>query len=134
MLTGRMTARMNSALRRDFMQNLLLALILVFAFLAVKGLPLTVAAISDALAVGGLLLVVVAMWRVVNRLGFFESTKYGYGKLVEIIRTKNYTRSQSSLGTYSDYLGAERTNKPVLSILVISVLMLVGSALLAAYS
>lgn len=86
---------------------------------------------SDALTVAGLVYLVWGLWRLVDSMGFFDSSKWGLRKLIEIIKTRNYSGEGSSVGTYIDYLTDKKQGKPFKSIVFLAVVLLVAAQVLA---
>lgn len=87
--------------------------------------------LSDGLTTAGLVLLIAGLWRVVGRLGMFDSTKYGWKKFVEVIRTKNYVHSRSELPSLVDYKRKNPYRKTYLPLLAVAALDLAAAALIA---
>lgn len=87
--------------------------------------------ISDALTVVGLIYLVVGLIRVVNAMGFFDSTRFGFAKVIEVIRTRAYTASASPIGTFADYRARARRHRPIARLLATACVLLVASLIVA---
>ena len=85
---------------------------------ALRGFPPTVLTLCDGLSLAALVYLMVAGWRFVMRQGSFASLKYGMLKLREIIRTKDYRRSQTRLPSLGDYMASYHYEKPSLPYLI----------------
>ena len=85
---------------------------------ALRGFPPTVLALCDGLSLAALVYLMVAGWRFVMRQGSFASLKYGMLKLREIIRKKDYRRSQARLPGLGDYMASYHYEKPSLPYLI----------------
>ena len=85
---------------------------------ALRGFPPTVLALCDGLSLAALVYLMVAGWRFIMRQGSFASLKYGMLKLREIIRTKDYRRSQARLPGLGDYMASYHYEKPSLPYLI----------------
>ena len=85
---------------------------------ALRGFPPTVLALCDGLSLAALVYLMVAGWRFIMRQGSFASLKYGMLKLREIIRKKDYRRSQARLPGLGDYMASYHYEKPSLPYLI----------------
>ena len=85
---------------------------------ALRGFPPTVLTLCDGLSLAALVYLMVAGWRFVMRQGSFASLKYGMLKLREIIRKKDYRRSQARLPGLGDYMASYHYEKPSLPYLI----------------
>ena len=65
-----------------------LAVMLLYPPLA--GLAYSRRSLADGLSIAGMLLLVVGLFRLVNRMGQFDSIRYGFKKYMEVIRTKGH--------------------------------------------
>lgn len=97
---------------------LLLGAAMTLLGMALRGFPPTVLALCDGLSLAALVYLMVAGWRFVMRQGSFASLKYGMLKLREIIRTKDYRRSQARLPGLGDYMASYHYEKPSLPYLI----------------
>lgn len=61
------------------------------------------AGFADGMTVAGLLLLMAGLVRVVNTTGFFDTVKFGYIKLVDVIIHKNYKPENSKYRNLADY-------------------------------
>ncbi len=77
--------------------------VLAAGYPLLKKLPLSGRGLSDGLAIAGVLCLVTGLFRLVNRMGLFDSTRYGFKKLVELIRTRDYVPSRSAYPSLADY-------------------------------
>ena len=97
---------------------LLLGAAMTLLGMALRGFPPTVLALCDGLSLAALVYLMVAGWRFVMRQGSFASLKYGMLKLREIIRKKDYRRSQARLPGLGDYMASYHYEKPSLRYLI----------------
>lgn len=95
------------------------------------GTPHSRRSISDGLTTAGLFLLIIGLSRVVGRLGLFDSTKYGWRKFVEVIRTRDYIHSRSKLPSLADYKRKNPYKKMYLPFLAGAALDLAAALLLA---
>lgn len=109
----------------------MIAFVCVVGYIRLRGLEFTAISVSDACAVVGLVYLVIGLFRLVNKMRFFDSTKYGYKKLIEIIMSKQYSRKNSTVGTYVDYINTTTYNKPILPFLIIAVFLVICSLISA---
>ncbi len=110
--------------------HLIVSPLIVFCYVYVSNPTLNAVSISNGFAVAGLIYLVVALLRLVGRLRFFDFANFGFKKLLEVIRTRNYTRAESQIGTYVDYIGRERKEKPIVGLAVVAVSFLFVSSVL----
>ena len=97
---------------------LLLGTAMTLLGMALRGFPPTVLALCDGLSLAALAYMIIAGWRFVMRQGSFASLKYGMLKLREILRTKDYRRSQTRLPALGDYMASYHYEKPSLPYLI----------------
>ena len=81
------------------------------------GLAYSRRTLADGLSVAGILLLVVGLFRLVNRMGQFDSIRYGFKKYIEVIRTKDYVHSKSKYPSLADYKAQHPYQKPCLPFL-----------------
>lgn len=86
---------------------------------------------SNRCSIAAIVLLCLGLWRLVNRMGMFTSLHYGYHKLWEIIRMKDYSHSKSLYATLSDYAAAHPYQKRYWPYLVLAALDTVLALLLA---
>ena len=98
---------------------------------AAAGLGYTARSLADALAIAGLVLLIVGLFRLVCRLGQFDSTRYGFRKFIEVIRTKNYVHSQSKLPSLAQFKAEHPYRKKYLPLLIAAAVDLLLALLLA---
>lgn len=120
------------SLPRQLFFHLLVSLLLVGGYVRFKHQTFAAAAFSDAFAVLGLIYLVVAVFRLVDRLRFFDSAKFGLRKFLEVILTRNYSRAESQVGSFVDYTTRSRKMKPLASVTMIACAWLTMAFLLAA--
>lgn len=118
-------------LQRELALHSALSLVLVVGYIKAKQLPFSSAALSDAFAVLGLFYLVITLLSLVNRLRFFDVTKYGFRKFIRIIFTRDYNSAECQLGTFIDYTTRERSKKSMAGLGIVSVSLLAFSFLLA---
>lgn len=75
------------------------------------------AGVVDGLTVAAMLLLCFGLFRLVGRMGQFDSTRFGYRKLGEIIKNKKFVSSDSEYATLADYRKAHPHEKPFLPLL-----------------
>lgn len=97
----------------------------------VAGLDYTARALSDALSIAGLVLLIVGLFRLVCRMGQFDSTRYGFRKFIEVIRTKDYVHSKSQLPSLAQYKAEHPYRKKYLPVLAAAAVDLLLALLLA---
>lgn len=95
------------------------------------GLAYSRRTLADGLSVAGILLLVVGLFRLVNRMGQFDSIRYGFKKYIEVIRTKDYVHSKSKYPSLADYKAQHPYQKPCLPFLAAAAADLVIALLLA---
>ncbi len=90
-------------------------LLCLIVFVFASGIVLTrsrfevsVQVVSDVLFFCSMCLFVVSAIRVIRTLRFFESTQYGFMKLVEIIRRRDYSGATSGLPDRHEYANRPR--------------------------
>ena len=115
----------------DLPRSISLATFLVVLYAMLKGEGLTTVSVSDGCAVVGLIFLVFGLFRLVKRLGFFDSTEYGWKKLIEIIRHKQYSKEGSEVGSFLDYLSRPRTEKPIVVPILVALSCLLVSIVTA---
>ena len=103
---------MKALLKRPWARIALLGLTMVALCAALRGFPLTVLTLCDGLSLAAMAYMIVAAWRFVMRQGSFASLKYGMLKLPELIRTRDYRRSQTKLPSMGDYMATYHYDKP----------------------
>lgn len=108
----------------------LMALFLLVGLHLVKGWELGGRQLKDSLAAVGLGFVLFGGLRFVLRTGLFASTQFGYKKLLEIIRTKVYTKGQSKLGDMGSFVASYKYSKPYLPPLAIGLVLLALSLII----
>lgn len=106
-----------------------LAVMLLYPPLA--GLAYSRRSLADGLSIAGMLLLVVGLFRLVNRMGQFDSIRYGFKKYMEVIRTKDYVRSKSKFPSLADYKAKHPYQKTYLPFLAAAAVDLIVSLLLA---
>ena len=106
-----------------------LAVMLLYPPLA--GLAYSRHSLADGLSIAGMLLLVVGLFRLVNRMGQFDSIRYGFKKYMEVIRTKDYVRSKSKFPSLADYKAQHPYQKTYLPFLAAAAVDLIVSLLLA---
>lgn len=106
------------------------SIVLAVLYPLIMGLAFNRQNFSDGLSIAGILLMVAGLFRLVNCLGQFDSTRYGYKKLIEVIRTKNYVRSQSKLPSLAEYKKQHPYKKRYLPLLAAAVIDIVAALLM----
>lgn len=94
------------------------------------GLGYTARTLSDALSIAGLVLLVAGLFRLVCRMGQFDSTRYGIRKFFEVIRTKNYVHSKSELPSLAQFKAEHPYRKKYLPLLMAAAVDLILALLL----
>ncbi|MEG2203686.1 MAG: DUF3899 domain-containing protein [Oscillospiraceae bacterium] len=104
----------------------------VFAagYLLLARLPVSGRGLSDGLAIIGVIYLVIGLFRLVNRMGLFDSTRFGYKKLLELMRTKDYVPSRSELASLADYKEKYPYQKKCLPFLAAAALDILAALLL----
>lgn len=103
----------------------IIALSLVAGLHLLKGWDFSTRHLKDSLGAVGLAFMLFGGFRFVLGTGLFASTKFGYKKLLEIIRTKGYAKEESRLGDMGSFVAGYSYRKPWLPPVCI------GAALLA---
>ena len=98
---------------------------------ALTGLGYSRRTLADGLSIAGMLLLVIGLFRLVNRMGQFDSIRYGFKKYIEVIRTKAYLRSKSKYPSLADYKAQHPYQKPCLPFLAAAAADLIIALLLA---
>ena len=98
---------------------------------ALTGLGYSRRALGDGLGVAGMLLLVMGLFRLVNRMGQFDSIRYGFQKYLEVIRTRDYVRSKSKFPSLADYKARHPYQKAYLPFLAAAAVDIALSLLLA---
>ena len=98
---------------------------------ALTGLGYSRRTLADGLSIAGMLLLVIGLFRLVNRMGQFDSIRYGFKKYMEVIRTKDYVRSKSKFPSLADYKAQHPYQKMYLPFLAAAAVDLIVSLLLA---
>lgn len=60
--------------------------------------------ISDALAIAGLMFMILALFRTAKYMRFYDLPIYGFKKFVEIWKVKEPSKKNSKLGNYGDFV------------------------------
>lgn len=60
--------------------------------------------ISDALALSGLMFLILALFRTARYMRFYDLPIYGFKKFVEIWKMKEPSKNNSKLGNYGDFV------------------------------
>lgn len=97
---------------------------------ALSAAPYSGRSVSDGLTLAGLVLLAAGLFRLVNRLGQFDSTKYGWKKFWEVIRTRDYVRSRSQLPSLAEYKRTCAPPKGCLPLLAAAALDLAAAAVI----
>ena len=97
---------------------------------ALTGLGYSRRALGDGLGVAGILLLVMGLFRLVNRMGQFDSIRYGFQKYLEVIRTRDYVRSKSKFPSLADYKARHPYQKAYLPFLAAAAVDIALSLLL----
>lgn len=106
----------------------LIALLAVCGYVLVTGGGHTPGSVSDGCAVVGLIYLVIGLFRLVDRMRFFELTRYGFRRFVEL-----FTRPKgpSETGTYLQFLSRSRPEKPLSGLLGTAIVLLTVALLIA---
>lgn len=96
------------------------------------GLAYSRRAVADGLSIAGMLLLIVGLFRLVNRMGQFDSIRYGFKKYLEVIRTKDYVHSKSKFPSLADFKAQHPYRKKYLPFLAAAAADLLAASLLAA--
>lgn len=102
--------------------------IFALAYPALWRRPYSGQSVADGLTAAGLVLLAVGLFRLTGSLGIFDSTRYGWKKLVEIIRTRDYTHSRSELPSLAEYKRTHPYQRPYIPFLAAAVLDLTAAA------
>ena len=125
---------MNSRSRKTLRLAAMLAAVstaVMLLYPPLTGLSYSRRTLADGLSVAGILLLVVGLFRLVNRMGQFDSIRYGFKKYIEVIRTKDYVHSKSKYPSLADYKAQHPYQKPCLPFLAAAAADLVIALLLA---
>lgn len=120
--------------KKSWLRHTLIATLSVIGLSKVSGNGFSGRTIADSSAVIGLVYLIIGLFRIVNKLHFFDSFKFGVKKLWEIIITQNYAKSRSKVGEYTDYLNDHNYEKPVITFIVIAIALIFISSILAVIS
>lgn len=107
-----------------FLKHVSISLLLVNGYIRFSGSIYSSRTLSDSIAILGLIYIIIALFRFVRTLRFFDLPIFGVKKLWEIIRTRNYTKSDSKVGEYVDYLTNNKYVKPYIPILLVGITLL----------
>lgn len=110
-----------------FLKHIFISLLLVNGYIRFSGSIYSFRTFSDSIAVLGLIYIVIALFRFVRRLRFFDLPIFGVKKLWEIIRTRNYSKSDSKVGEYVDYLTNNKYEKPFIALLLVGITLITCS-------
>lgn len=108
----------------------LLAPALIIGLCLIKGWDINARHIKDSLGAVGLAFLLFGGSRFVMNTGFFASTKFGYQKLLEIIRRKDYTKEASKLRNMGSFMAEYTYKKPFLPSLTLGVALIVLSLII----
>lgn len=86
--------------------------------------------LADSLSVIGLIYLIIGLFRYVNKLGLFNSTKYGFIKFWEIMFSNECTEEKSDVKTYNDYLAELEYNKKYGPYLLVALINIIISTLI----
>ena len=103
---------------RPWIRVALPGLVMALLSLALDGFHLNARTVSDGLSLAAITYLIAAAWRFVMRQGAFASLQFGMRKLAEIIRTRDYRRSQTKLPSMGDYMASYHYDKPSLPYLI----------------
>lgn len=109
---------MRALWRRPWIRVALPGLVMALLSLALDGFRLNARTVSDGLSLAAIAYLIAAAWRFVMRQGTFASLQFGMRKLAEVIRTRDYRRSQTKLPSMGDYMASYHYDKPSLPYLI----------------
>lgn len=115
--------------RRWFIPSLV-ALALIIGLFLMKGWDISARHIKDSLGAVGLAFLLFGGFRFVLNTGLFASTKFGYRKLLEIIRTKDYTKEASKLRDMGSFVTEYAYTKPFLPSLMVGIVLIALSLII----
>ena len=90
--------------------------------------------ISNLLTILGLIYLIIGSYRLVRKLGFFDSFIFGWKKTFEIIRNSKYTEQDSKIGNYIDYIRNNKYKKTYLEFLIVGFGLLFLSFLIITFN
>jgi len=93
---------------------------------------LTVTSLSNAFAIGGIVLLCSGLLSFVLSTGFLDLPVFGVRKAWEVATTRRYGSEPSKIGTFREYIQKEKRPGPTAELVVVGALFLVISALLLA--
>lgn len=99
---------------------IIVSVVITALYLLLTGLPITTIKLLDGLSLSAILLLIIGLSRIVGCLGLFTRTGYGISKLLEVIKTKNYSKGTSTYPTLEEYKKERTTPSPALPYLLVS--------------
>lgn len=116
-----------------FFKHLLIAVFLINGYIKFTKLKYSFVNVANSLTIFGLAYLIFGLFRIVMKSGLFNLPAFGFKKVFEVIKTRNYSGKDSELGSYMDYLENNSYEKSYLEFIIIGSLFLILSILIVIY-
>lgn len=120
--------------KRYLLKHFLISVLLVNGYILFTKSGYSFLSLSNSLAIFGLAYFIIGMFRYVIKSGFFDLPAYGFKKVVEVIRTHNYSTRESELGSYMDYLTSKEYDKEIIELTLLGLTLILLSILMTLFA
>lgn len=115
---------MESLLKRLVIRKLVIGFLISTAYLLILNGKTTLLNISNSLFIVGMVYLIIGLFRLTKKLELYNFIAFGWKKMIEIIKNKDYSSSESKSGDYYTYTNSQIYDKSFNELIVSGLIMI----------